>query len=64
MVEFHGENEDLPPIRMMICKGKEDVTIKVRHILPISHSKDIWWELVLLLSNFLSDRIINDFNDN
>ena len=29
-MEYHGENcEDLPKVRVMICKAAEDVTIKV-----------------------------------
>ncbi|CAH1775734.1 unnamed protein product [Owenia fusiformis] len=29
VVEYHGPDNDLPPIHITICKGKEDLTIKI-----------------------------------
>lgn len=29
VVETHGDSDNLPPIKVLLTKGKEDVTIKV-----------------------------------
>jgi hypothetical protein len=37
IVEYHGTaSDDYPVIKVMICKGKEDVTIKVVNIIRIN----------------------------
>ncbi len=43
VVEFHSESTDLPKVDVLICRGKEDLTIKVRGT-SFSHSV---WEGVL-----------------
>ena len=32
VVEYHSEEDTLPKIHVMICKGHEDLTIKVGHL--------------------------------
>jgi len=31
-VEHHNEAIEVPPLNIIICKGKEDLTIKVGHV--------------------------------
>jgi hypothetical protein len=33
VVEFHGNNESLPPILVTLVKGKEDLTLRVTQFL-------------------------------
>jgi hypothetical protein len=29
VVEVHGDKAEIPPVEIAVCKGKEDLTIKV-----------------------------------
>ena len=35
VVELHGQSSELPKIKILICKGREDVVIKVSTIINI-----------------------------
>lgn len=32
VVELHGDSDNLPPIKIVIVQGKEDITIRVRRV--------------------------------